>query len=99
MKMNWTGTHYQFFVELGASETVSFRISQDGDTRQSFYPSIFDACMADKYTICGPGLPETDFYWTIGKEDWNGRKDGATSGKRYEIRVKVEASRDSAPTQ
>lgn len=90
-KMNWTGSHYEFFAELGDSETMSFRILKDGDARQSFYPSIADAYQTDKHSILGPGVPEaSDMCWIIGKDEWNGRRDNASKGKRYEVRLKIE---------
>merc|ERR1711865_677067 len=90
-KMNWNGTHFQFYIELGSSETASFRILKDANPDQCFYPSVEDASPGDKYEIQGPGrAPGIGNQWTIGKDEWNGRKDSAEKGKRYEIRLNVE---------
>lgn len=103
LKMHWTGSHYQLFVELGALETVSFRLMQDANVNKSFFPSIEDAGTGSKYSIVGPRAAKAEARWTIGQEDWSGRKDSAEKGKRYEIRVRVEddgtpASVDWRPT-
>jgi hypothetical protein len=95
-KMNWTGTHYELFVELGPSETASFRFMKDRDPGQTFYPSEGDVSMSDKHFIQGPGRPRAqDLHWTIGKADWNGRKDNASEGKRFVIQLTVEDRKPS----
>lgn len=91
MKMNWTGEFFQFFVELGEAEQVSFTILKENNLDGCFYPSIADASLGDKYTIVGPVRARKGMYhWTIGKETWSGRSDDAARGKRYEIKVFVE---------
>jgi hypothetical protein len=90
-KMNWTGSFFEFFVELGDEEHVTFLILKDGDYARAYFPSIADAAMGDKYKISGPGYPkDKSLHWTIGKEDFGGRKDSAEKGKRYQIRLVVD---------
>jgi hypothetical protein len=90
-KMNWTGNFFEFFVELGDEEHVTFLILKDGDYARAYFPSIADAAMGDKYKISGPGYPkDKSLHWTIGKEDFGGRKDSAEKGKRYQIRMLVD---------
>jgi polyketide synthase-associated protein len=91
LKMNWTGHYYQFFVELGDEARASFQILKDASYYRAFYPSVVEASLGDKYGINGPGRPQLgSYHWTIGKEEWSGKKDNAARGKRYEIRLFIE---------
>jgi len=84
-------SNFEFFVELGASACASFKLVMEGEASQCFCPSIEDATLNDKYQIHGPqDTFKGSACWTIGKEEWSGRKDSAEQGKRFQIKLTLD---------
>jgi len=80
-KMNWTGSYYQFFLQLGPRLKESFQILIDG---LFIYPSVHDAHYEDESSILGPERFAANS-WTIGATEL----DKPAEGRRYEIRLFV----------
>jgi hypothetical protein len=82
-KMLWSGSNYQFFVELGSLAKASFQIFKDGNPARAWYPDTDDASPHLQHQMKGPGDAFTGKRWTIGAAE----DDEAKPGSRYEVRL------------
>lgn len=87
-EMAWTGTSYDYVIEVGDSGKESFQILVEGNTGMRLFPSVPDATTSDKHSILqGAG----GSHWTIGVDD----TEVNSAGKSY--KVSLTTTRDGRP--
>jgi polyketide synthase-associated protein len=86
-ELEWSGSYYRVYIELGVDVKESFQIVQDMDWDKIWYPSKADASASVTHQILGP-VPSDGksrgLNWTIGKEGFE------TAGEVYEVKVQDE---------
>merc|ERR1711971_998946 len=79
-ELQWSGSYYRVYIELGADVKESFQIVQEMDWDKIWYPSKADASSSVTHDILGP-VPSDGasrgLNWTIGKEGFE------TAGEVY----------------
>jgi polyketide synthase-associated protein len=82
-ELQWTGSYYRFFIELGGDVKESFQVVEDMDWDRIWHPSKPDANSSVQHEILGPKNDGTSvgLNWVIGKEGFE------AAGEVYEVKV------------
>merc|ERR1712187_971643 len=82
-ELQWTGSYYRVFIELGGDVKESFQIVEDMDWDRIWHPSKPDANGSVKHEILGPKMDGSSvgLNWVIGKEGFE------AAGEVYEVKV------------
>lgn len=86
-ELEWTGTHYRVYIELGPDVKESFQIVEELDWDRIWHPDKADASGNASYNIIGPSPSDgrsRGLNWTIGKEGFE------VAGEVYEVKVQIE---------